>query len=79
MTAHERLARPATVHFSRHRAQARNAQLRSNSDIQRGDACPKIPNGSASGHGTEVPVPRTVAPRLRSTPLVICRPLKSHR
>jgi hypothetical protein len=75
----ERLnALPAAVHPSRTRASARNADLRSNSDNHRDDACPKIQNVSAFGHGTGVRATRTVALRTCTTLQAICRPLKSH-
>jgi hypothetical protein len=48
MTALERLnARPASIHPSRHRAPARTAQVRSNSDTSPHDTPPKMQNKPA--------------------------------
>lgn len=79
MTVPERLNARATVHPSRHRAPARNAEVRLNSDNDRDDTRPKTQNGSAFSHGAGVQSPQAVAPRPCKTPPAICRPLKSHR
>jgi hypothetical protein len=79
MTAPECLnASPAAIHPSRRRAPARKAEVRSNSDNDRHEPCPKIQNGSALNYGTDVCAPRTAPSRPCSTLQVICRPLKSH-
>jgi hypothetical protein len=70
---------PAAIHPSRLRATARNAGVRFNSDGDHDDARPKIQNRPAFSHGTGVRGPQAVTPRPCSTPLAICRRLKSHR
>jgi hypothetical protein len=80
MTPPERLnAPPAAIHHPRRRAPARNAEVRLNSDGDHDDARPKRQNRPELSHGTGVRGPRVVAPRPYSTPLAICRRLKSHR
>jgi hypothetical protein len=80
MTAPERIiARLAAIQPSRNRAQARNAEVRLNSDGNPRGAHPKMHNGTAFRHGTRVRAPRIAAPRPWRAPQVICRPLKSHR
>ena len=80
MIAPERLsARLVFIQPSRRRAPAHNAEVRSNSDSDHGDARPKIQNGPSFRPGTGVRAPRTVAPRPCGTLQATCRPLKSHR
>ena len=61
MTALERLnARPAPIHPSRHRAPARNAKVRSNSDASPHDAPPKMQNKPAFHSGARIRAAATV-------------------
>jgi hypothetical protein len=64
MTAPERLnARPSATHPSPRRAPARNAEVRSNSDNDRDNACPKMQNKPAFHSGASVRAAATVTLR----------------
>ena len=69
----------SAIHPSKRCAPARNAEVCSNSDNDRQNACPKMQNKSAFSHATGVRASRTVAPRSCNSSLAIWRPLKSHR
>ena len=69
---------PVAVHPSRRRAPARNAEVRMNSDKDRGDAGLEIPNKPTFNPVSGVCSIRATAPRPYSTTQAICRPLKSH-
>jgi hypothetical protein len=69
MTVPECLSvRPVAVHPSRRRAPARNAEVRVNSDKERGDAGLEIPNKPTFKPVSGVRATRTIAPRPYSTP-----------
>ena len=80
MIAPERLsARLVPIQLSLRRAPARNAEVRVNSDNDRGDAGLEIPNRPTFNPVSGVRGTRTIAPRPYSTPQAICHLLKSHR
>jgi hypothetical protein len=62
------LVRPVAVHPSRRRAPARNAEVRVNSDNDRGDAGLEIPNKPTFNPVSGVRGTRTIAPRPYSPP-----------
>jgi hypothetical protein len=79
MTPPERLNdRPAAIRSSRCRAPARYAEMRSNSDNDRHNACPKMQNKSAFSHAIGIRASETVAPRSCNSSQAICRLLKAH-